>query len=547
MPIQVLPPDLINKIAAGEVVERPASVVKELVENSIDAKASQITIEIQDAGKKLVRVSDNGAGMSKDEIMLAAERHSTSKITSLDDLFNIQTLGFRGEALPSICSISRVEIASKTAGSCHGMAIQVEGGKLKKHEDAGVPEGTSITVKDLFYNVPARKKFLKSNYVEIGHVSSLVSKFILSNPEIKFKFVSDEKTIYQSSGNGNLLDAVSAAYGAEIAKQLLKVESEKIKGYVSKPNLSRIDRTYESFFVNGRYIRNALVSSSLESCYRTLLPSGRYPVAVLFLSVNPAEVDVNVHPSKREVKFLKTKEVLDAVSSSVRKSLASIEMRPGQISSSFHFSPETDNLLFGGETQAQAMPEIEILVDDVQPLIPLYQLKNTYIVATDGESLALIDQHAAHERILYDRLSAGQQDCMTSQALLVPETLEFNHPEALLLEENLDYIKSLGFDLELFGKDSFVVRAVPVMLKKESVRALLEDLELGREKAREKVLKLMACHGAIKAGDKLTADEINRLIRDLYKTQNPLTCPHGRPTIIQFTEVDLEKLFARRK
>ncbi|NQU18311.1 MAG: DNA mismatch repair endonuclease MutL [Candidatus Saganbacteria bacterium] len=554
MTIQVLSSDLINKIAAGEVIERPASVVKELVENAIDAKSSQISIEIQDAGKKLIRVSDDGVGMSKDEIKLAVERHSTSKITKLDDLFNINTLGFRGEALPSICSVAKVEIQSKAKGEigepCHGMAIQIEGGKTKKHEDVGCPEGTSISIKDLFYNVPARKKFLKSNYVEMGHISSLIGKFILSNPQIKFKLISDGKPIYQSSGKGELLDSIASVYGAEIAKQLLKVDSPNVIGYVSKPNISRVDRTYESFFVNGRYIRNALVSSALESCYRTLIPIGRHPIAVLFIKINPAEVDVNVHPAKREVKFLKTREVLDSVSGAVKKTLSSIEIKSenagfSPFSSEAQWDPQMENLLFDGQQQLQNMTEVEIAVTEVQPLIPIYQYKNTYIVATDGDSLVLIDQHAAHERILFDRLETRTQTQETSQALLVPETLEFSHSEALILEENLEYIISLGFELEVFGKDSFILRAVPSILGKGSARALLEDLELGKEKAREKVWKLIACHGAIKAGDKLETEEINQLIRDLYKTANPLTCPHGRPTMIRFQEKDLEKLFGR--
>jgi len=548
MPIQVLSSDLINKIAAGEVIERPASVVKELVENAIDAKATHITIEIQNAGKRLIRVSDNGVGMSKEELKLSVERHSTSKISSYDDLFNIGTLGFRGEALPSICSVAKVEIQSgareEGGETCHGMSIQIEGGKIKKEEEVGGPKGTSITVKELFYNVPARKKFLKSNYVEMGHISTLISKLILSNSKIKVKLTSDGKQIYSSSGNGDLLDAISSIYKSEIAKELIEVPGDRVYGYISKPNLSRVDRNYESIFVNGRYIRNALVSSALESAYRTLIPQGRYPIAVLFINVAGNEVDVNVHPTKREVKFLKTREVLDSVAAAAKKALSSLTIQASGVESFDRFEdrknwqPEMEQLQLG------TIPEVEIEITEIQPYIPIYQFKNTYIVATDGEGLVLIDQHAAHERILFDQLS-NKLEAISKQSLLMPETLEFDHAEALVLEENLEYIKSLGFDLEVFGRDSFLLRSVPSFLGKGSARALLEDLELGKEKSREKVLKLMACHGAIKAGDKLSTDEINQLIRDLYKTENPLTCPHGRPTIIKFSEADLAKLFKR--
>ncbi|OGC04346.1 hypothetical protein A2276_06950 [candidate division WOR-1 bacterium RIFOXYA12_FULL_43_27] len=529
MLIKILPPDLVNKIAAGEVIERPSSVVKELVENAIDAKATQITIEIEDAGKKLIRVSDNGSGMNREELKLSVERHATSKISNLDDLFNIQTLGFRGEALPSICSVGKTELESG------GTKILVEGGKIKKEETTGGPEGTSISVKNLFYNVPVRLKFLKSNFTELSQISSLIEKFILSNPGVKFKYVADDKVVYISSGNGKLLDAIAVVYGAEIAKQLIEIKDAGVGGYISKPNLSRVDRNYESLFVNGRYVRNGLVLSSFEAAYRTLIPNGRYPVAVIFIEVDPTEVDVNVHPSKREVKFLKTKDVLDAVYRAAKQALLSIAVVTENVSSAPSFTnwEPLDQVQIG---------EVEIAVTAIQPLTAIYQFQKTYIIATDGIDLVLIDQHAAHERILYDCLTLRQSSGQAAQNLLVPEALEFTHEESLLLEENLDSLKELGFDLEGFGKNSFILRAVPAILTNVVIKDTLSELV---KNSREERFKIMACKGAVKAGDALNVAEINRLIRDLYQTANPLTCPHGRPTMIKITQNDFEKMFGR--
>jgi len=544
MTIKVLPEELINQIAAGEVVERPASVVKELVENSLDAGARHITVEIQGAGKQLIRVTDDGCGMTEEEVKLALQRHSTSKIFSLKDLSNIKTLGFRGEALPSIASVSKLKISSNQSGA-----------------------GLTVTARELFYNVPVRLKFLKSDPTELGQIADLMGRFILSRPQVVLKLILEGREVLNSSGNGNLKDAILAVYGLELTRELLEVSFGSVNGFVSKPNLSRIDRNYESFFVNGRYVKNFLLNRAVEDAYQSLIPGQRYPVAILFLDIPPRELDVNVHPTKREIKFLNTREVMGEVYTAVRGTLNSIvetgnrvkEPEAGMEVRSWDLGvkdqlPITNNQTgFLTLTQQSTSKELEFLVSDVQPLIPIYQYLETYIIATDGVDLVLIDQHAAHERVLFDRLSAKSKTTV-SQDLLIAETLEFKPAQAAALQENLDYLKELGFEIEPFGQDTYIMRAVPAVLRDAPGSVLLDILdELGEirrstvgEEKKAAVLKLLACHAAVKAGDKLTREEMERLIRDLYRTQNPLTCPHGRPTMIKWTAEDLEKRFERR-
>ncbi len=570
--IKMLPDDLVNKIAAGEVIERPASVVKELIENSIDAGAGKIVIEIQNAGKKLIRVSDNGSGMTGPEVELAVERHSTSKINKLDDLFKLNSLGFRGEALPSIASVSVFEMMSKTADNDAGSLMRVEGGKKAKAEEMGAPIGTTVSVRDLFFNTPARKKFLKSDYTEMGHIGDIVSRFVMAYPMIAFELVSDGKKLIASFGTGSLRDAVVSVYGVEIAKELLEVSLRSgpigIEGLISRPNTSRIDRSYENFFVNGRCVNNFLLNRALEEAYRTLIPNNRYPIAVLFVDLNPGLVDVNVHPSKREVKFENTRQVMnavrEAVSIALKKALdqtapSATTPQPGILAYGETFQrewkPEMAEILFSNIDQALPATriEVEMEVSAIQPLVPIYQFKDTYILSTDGMDLVVIDQHAAHERILYDRLS-NKPSPDTSQPLLIPETLELNPKESIVLNDHLDYLRSLGFDLEEFGNNSYLLRAVPALAVKSQIKQMIADMiselqELGRaaqlEVKKEKIRKLVACHSAIKAGDKLTGQEMNQLIKDLFATNNPLTCPHGRPTMFKITENELIKRFGR--
>ncbi|OGB86997.1 hypothetical protein A3H38_03650 [candidate division WOR-1 bacterium RIFCSPLOWO2_02_FULL_46_20] len=558
--IHILPEDLINKIAAGEVIERPASVVKELVENSIDAQATKITVEIQSAGSKLIRVSDNGHGMTKEDVELSIQRHSTSKINKLDDLFNIKTLGFRGEALPSIASVAKLDIISRRENAEVGTELKIIGGKEESSQDAGCPAGTTITAKDLFFNTPARKKFLKSPSTEMGHIGEIVSKYAIANPQISFELVSDGKPIVHSAGSGNLKDAIMAIYGADLVKGLVEIKADRVSGLISRPTLSRIDNTYEVFYVNKRYVRNFLLNRALQEAYRTLIPNNRFPVAFLFIEIDPQKIDVNVHPAKREVKFVRTQEVMDTVREAVARTLSGFTKN--QSFSPPEYQPdeqrwvqETTDVLFPstGRESPVADQKIEFEVSAIQPLFPIYQLKNTYLVCTDGEDLVLIDQHAAHERILYDQLTRESR-AASSQTLLIPENIEFSPKEKALLDDNLDYLRSLGFDLEEFGGKTYILRGVPAITDKTAAKQLLADIiselqELGKaiqlEIKQENIKKLLACHSAIKAGDKLSAQEMTQLIKNLYVTENPLTCPHGRPTMIKLSEEELIKRFGR--
>ncbi|MFA6431260.1 MAG: DNA mismatch repair endonuclease MutL [Candidatus Margulisiibacteriota bacterium] len=548
--IKVLPDDLINKIAAGEVVERPASVVKELVENSIDAGATQITVEIQNAGKKLIKVSDNGCGMTLEEIEISLQRHSTSKIASLEDLFNITTLGFRGEALPSIASVSKMTLEQNPSGA-----------------------GLTATIKELFFNTPARKKFLKADSTETNHCLDIVSKASLVNPKIAFRFISDGKPLLASPGNGKTIDAIAAVYGTDIARGLIEVKTENISGFISSPTVTRLDKNYEVFFVNGRHIRNFLLNRALEEAYRTLIPNNRYPVGIIFIKIDPQKVDVNVHPSKREVKFQNNQEVMDQIRVAVGKALEGVrgyqnirvsEGRYQEISGSGEgWKPESMEPFFGmTNNQIQMTNEfptpntnVEFEITAVQPLMPIYQFKNTYIVATDGDELVLIDQHAAHERIIYDRVRSRESGVGSNrQMLLIPETLQISANEAATLRENLAILNELGFEIEEFGGNSFLIRGTPAVSIKADPKKLIIDCitEIGTfektvqlEIKRENMCKMIACKSAIKAGDGLNQLEMNQLIRDLYATENPLTCPHGRPTMIKIGEQELIKRFLR--
>lgn len=517
-------------------MERPASVVKELVENSIDAGALHIAVEIKKAGKELIQVTDDGQGMAEDEIGLALLRHSTSKISSLNDLFNIKTLGFRGEALPSIGSVSKMRIEQNKSG-----------------------RGVTVKVADLFRNIPARLKFLKSDATEVGHITDLVSRFILSHPEIAFKLMIDGREIFSSPGSGQLPDAALSVYGLEITQALLPVKNETVQGLISRPNISRVDRNMESFFVNGRYVKNFLLGRAVEEAYRTLIPSNRYPVAVLFLSVPPAEVDVNVHPTKREVKFLKTQGVTGAVYHAVKQGLSDIlevGSRDKGVEAGIRENVGTGLVPVQTErTTTRVVPtfkEMELVISEVQTLIPVHQFQDTYIITTDGVDLILVDQHAAHERILFDRLQSKTEEQRHVQSLLIPENIEFTPQEVIQLKNNLSFLSDLGFEIEEFGGNSYLVRSVPQILTKISPREVLSDIlaELSDktiEDNKTAILKLMACHAAVKAGDRLSADEMNNLLRDLYKTANPSTCPHGRPTMVKLTVAELEKMFGRRK
>jgi len=564
--IIILPEGTIRKIAAGEVVERPASVVKELVENSIDALSSRIEIEIQEGGKKFIRVSDNGTGMSREDAELCLERHSTSKIKSLEDIYNTGSLGFRGEALPSIASVSIFELTTKARGASEGTRIKVDGGKDKKVESFGCAEGTAVIVKRLFHNVPARKKYLRASSTEASHIIDLISKLTLAYPEISFRLIHDGKEIISSPGLGEYDDSVASIYGSEVKQNLIKIKRDfdylKITGYISKPNLTRIGRRDQSFFVNRRYVRNFLLSRSLEEAYRSLIPKDRSPIAIIFIEIDAKEIDVNVHPAKREIRFLKTNKVLDVVTYAVRSALGGKGVE-APLKSSVDYSDieyvpqkkirEATEILVSELAEQVQEKTLEVDTEKEGKLNPLAQILNTYIVAQNASKLVLIDQHAAHERILFDKMKS--KDFLRSQNLLIPETIELKPHELEMLEGYLEVFSQFGFDIEPFGRDSFLIRAVPHIVSSSNPKELFlgivsELLSFGKssqiEKLKDKMRALLACHGAVKAGDPLSMEEAKKLLLQLEQTENPSTCPHGRPTMVEISKDELERMFKRR-
>jgi DNA mismatch repair protein MutL len=560
--IIILEETLVSKIAAGEVIERPASVVKELVENSIDAGAKRISIEVSDGGKRSIRVTDDGSGMDPQDAKLSIERHATSKLKSADDLFSIRTLGFRGEALPSIASVSRFELVTNESGS-NGTMIKVEGGKIKSRESAGAPVGTSITVEELFFNTPARLKFQKSKTTELSHIVDIVSKFILSNPQISFKLKSDGGEVLSSIGSGNLLDAVASIYGADMAKAMLKVGDAaqagdvKVHGYVTQPVITKSDRYGESFFVNGRFVRNALLSRALEEAYRTLIPGDKYPIAVIFVDVNPADIDVNVHPTKREVKFSRPDVAMKAITAAASAALSEVGLKQGsstygggQFNRAEGWKPEMMKILEDLPMMSNQYPITNEQNNDRTGT--LFQFNLTYIILSKGEDLILIDQHAAHERIMYEKIK--NKVIAGTQNLLIPKTIEIEPKEFTLISGNLKEMSELGFEIEAFGKNTVIVRGIPAALKMQGIDSAISGIlsELSSsfkikvvDERREAIWKMMACKAAVKAGDKLSYDEMDGLVKELYATSNPTTCPHGRPTLVRITKADLEKMFGR--
>jgi DNA mismatch repair protein MutL len=576
MPIRLLPADVAGKIAAGEVVERPASVVKELVENSIDAGATDVRIEVREGGRRLVRVADNGYGIPASDLPLAFARHATSKLQSVDDLDRIATLGFRGEALASIAAASQVSLITRPRDQEIGRLVRVEGGQVIRDEAHGSPAGTIVSVENLFQNVPARLKFLRQPQTETGHIHDVVTHYAMAHPEIRFLFTAEERQVFQSSGNGSLYDVLIAVYGLDVASQMLEIEKEEaagpdVSGYVGLPALHRADRDHISFFVNRRWIQDRSLVHAVSQAYHTLLPIGRQPMAVILIELDAAEVDVNVHPTKREVKFRDGRAVFSAVQRSVRRTL--LERAPVPVMAS---SPRTwaapdwerqRGLLSAGRAgdELRQIP-IELALGAQEPdqpigpvRLPLLrvigQLGQTYIIAEGPQGMYLIDQHAAHERVLFEQMMAGlARHDVAAQQLLEPLLLELDPILAGVLVDYLEPLKQAGFGLEHFGASSFLLRAVPAVLVVPDVRAaLIDTLELLRleddplaTQAEKRVIAAVCKRAAVKAGQTLSNDEMQQLVRQLEQCESPRTCPHGRPTVAHFSVEQLEKEFGRR-
>lgn len=609
--VQILPEILSNKIAAGEVVERPASVVKELVENAIDAGADRIRIDIEQGGRALIQVADNGCGMAHDDALLAIERYATSKIAAESDLFDIRTLGFRGEALPSIAAVSRFTLTTRPHQSDAATEIIVDGGKIRSVNPTGAPAGTMIRVRQLFFNTPARRKFLKTVATEMGHVADTVACIALAHPAIAFRLTHNGKTVKDWPRAADPMDRITAVLGDDLHRLLYgisgKNEAATVSGWISDPSVTRSTSSKIYVFVNGRFIRDRGVQYAIVDGYRGRLMKGRFPLAVLYLDLPAGEVDINVHPTKHEVRFFKQKHVYSAVrtavagawqtvggnpapsvplretelpafdrppaaSSMYRDPSAGPEHRPAgtnEARQAFDMPKENRQpatAAYAPPEPARQPPQPDPAPAPEQPALfeganffaaeVIGQFRNTYILCARGDELLLVDQHAAHERILYERFAQGRQsaEAISVQQLLMPETIELQYREAAAVEQMIDDLNALGLEIEPFGGNTFVVKAVPEVLADREIKPLIADIAEaavsigytpGLSETIDQWLILMACHGAIRANQKLTAVEMKALIEQLDRCDNPHQCPHGRPTLIRWPVKELEKRFKR--
>ena len=573
MSIRVLSPDVVSKIAAGEVVERPASVVKELVENSLDAGATQVNVDVRGGGVGLVRVSDNGVGISEEEVDLAFERYATSKITSLADLQKSTSLGFRGEALHSIAAVAQVELISATAENPAGIYVRLQNGLVVERDVRACSTGTIIVVRNIFQTVPARLKFLKSQATESGHIADLVTRMCLAFPSVQFTLAVDGKLALRTSGNGRLRDALIDVYGLEVAQAMVEVgvsggevspivlsntplTEPVVSGYVSPPAVSRSDRSYLSFFVNRRWVSSRLMTSAVEKAYQGRLMVGRHPIVVLNVLIPPQDIDVNVHPGKREIKFSQDQIVFTALHKSTCRALETQSPVPeasiyrGSISSSD--SIQGSWLMDPSDTSTSPAQQAPHPISPVPILRVLGQMAATYVIAEGPDGLYLIDQHAAHERILFEKVLAQQSNNeIEIQGLLEPITIELNPKQWKALEIRKDFLASFGFGIEDFGERTFLIRAVPAVIRAgevaQVITEVLDDSVHNSALAdRERKMALsIACHSAIKAGQTLSLEELRGLVAQLEHSNSPRTCPHGRPTMIHLSAMQLAREFGR--
>jgi DNA mismatch repair protein MutL len=575
MPIQILSEEVASQIAAGEVVERPASVVKELIENSLDAKADQITVKVREAGKRLIEVVDNGVGIPPQELELALHRHATSKLSQASDLFRVSTLGFRGEALASIGSVSHLTLISREESEDRGRSLQVEGGEQKDFSELGIPPGTTVQVEHLFYNVPARLKFLKTDRTEKKHINATVSSYSMAYPGVRFKLIHDEELVFQTSGSGDLREAITAVQGVNKARQLVEViyedEELEVGGFISPPGMTRSNRQEMHFFVNRRPVQDPALTKAVTQAYHTLIMKGRYPSTVLFIDLPPDQVDVNVHPTKAEVRFENKGDIFRGVGRAVRRALLAHSPVPGisnlrGVSLWGGASPENRDqdrgldsawdTLHGSQSPGYSgdhEQEGQIPTPLNTPILRLIgQVAATYLIAEGPDGLYLVDQHAAHERVLFEKMMANRTD-IPSQKLLESEVVEFSPASAELVREKLSLLQDLGFEVEEFGPGSFVIRAIPGLLSGSSpetiLRAAVEDLEEDESplegRYEDKIIARVCKGAAVKAGQVLSPDEQKQLMRDLEACHSPRTCPHGRPTMIHLPVDFLEKKFGR--
>ncbi len=593
--IKILPDHVVNKIAAGEVVERPASVVKELVENSIDAGANEIFIDIEQAGKRLIRVTDDGCGMSKEDARTAFMRHATSKISTDKDLEAVRTMGFRGEALSSIASVAQVRMLTVMRGAPSGVCIEIGAGKVQSLSPAAAPQGTSIEVANLFYNTPARLKFLKSPGTEFSHIAAVVSRQAMAFSSLWFRLTHNKKRVFDLPPSLSIKERAFQLYGSEIADNVITFSGGRdgihVHGLLGRPAYSRAERTYQDFYVNNRPVRNPSLTHALYGAYGDMLMRNRHPVGFIFVEIDPALVDVNVHPAKAEVRFRNQSQLHDLIRDVIREGLRThgvpvlvspshadvygsgvreaiahyLKGQPGTVD-----SEQKPSSLFGRRksdmTAAESpgepnFPSGKETYDELPPLLPtndifpLAQVHDSFIVAQSKEGMAIIDQHAAHERILFEKLQDEFSRGETSiQELLMPDQIDLGPTLGGLLAEYMPELGKFGFVVDDYGNGTFIIKAIPSLLAgadhKKLLLDILDEVNIhGRsrkmEELRDSILSVMACHPAIKVHRKLTVREMDRLLHDLYQCRMPHTCPHGRPTVLRFSIEDINKMFKR--
>ena len=589
--IKVMDEVLANKIAAGEVVEKTMNVVKELVENSIDAKSSEITIKLIDSGVKEIEVSDNGIGMDREDAVMAFSRHATSKLKNLDDLFYIESLGFRGEALPSIASVSNVCL--KTSNGETGTLVTLEGGENIKVSSCDLQEGTTITVSDLFYNTPVRLKYLKNLYVELSNIVEYVDKMALSYPDIKFCLINNDKVLLRTDGSGDLLKVIYQIYGADVTKKMISISGENddyyISGFISYPEVTKSNRNGITTLVNGRVIKNNELNKIIIDSYHTYIPKDKFPIVVLNIDVDPILIDINIHPTKMDIKFSKMDTLKELVTDLVTKKLKQLTLIPNaavrDVSSIAEVSKQIKNsnddvsynsvlgdktsyeeikLDFEVNAREERYNETKEDTDEVEevPVEKEYRIKkmeprgivySTYIIAENEDGMYIIDQHAAAERINYEKVLAALKEKVVIVDLLIPVKIELSASEALIVKENFSLLEEYGFKTEEFGINTIIVRSHPSWIMddvaEECIRKVI-DIIITRESFDFdlfvwRMAATMACRMSIKANDYISYDDQMFLLDSLRKCDNPFTCPHGRPTIITYTRYDLEKLFKR--
>jgi DNA mismatch repair protein MutL len=573
--IAILPDQLINKIAAGEVIERPASVVRELIDNSVDAGASQIDIEILHAGKKLIKVSDNGAGMDRDDALLCLERHATSKIKTEEELFDISTLGFRGEALPAIASISKITLSTSAPKSDMGIRVEIGPDRKKEISDAPPVNGTVVEIRDIFYNTPARRKFLKTNPTELSHIIETVVQKAFAYPEISFSLVHNNNELLNAPAASDLKERLKQLYGDEMAGEFLSVEKKskaiKITGFTSSADFIRSSRSHQSIFINRRPVKNPTVNHAVYSAYREVLQKDRHPAYFLFLEIDPQNVDVNVHPAKREVKFERPDDIHRFTGAAVYAALnpgAEVDISPalsgsgegyhrGQgFQSGQHDHPAVNEPPAGVFDNTQTDFFSSGITSDISSF---FHIGESFIATVTEKGLVIIDQHAAHERIMYEKFL--RKTSIETETLFLPLRIELPVREYNLIVKHKDFLNDLGLDIEEFGANNVIVRSIPREFKKADIKGLLMDLcfdileeetsgikgDINRQDLLKKVAAGLACHKSVRGREQLNNEELSRMMSDLDKTEEPAKCPHGRPTRILFQLNDLQKMFKRKK